>query len=466
MVRSPSQHPAPRSAAPVAGHRAWQDDLTDSASSFSSGDYWVSETFRRPSTSPHLHVENNSGHHPHSRNRQRDRGFPVAVDYSQRRPNVQAPPRSPLYQSDLDRLSLVPEATHTSFLPSPPTNNDAAPVSRTREHRGYEPTLSGLEHHPRQSIRRAQPLAIVQSDIVSSSDAQQAARVIFDARPFPVNDLQYPNQAVNAPRFVAYNEADPGKRRKRTDRAEDKRRKEGISRWHGACFGCRNARKQCDDQEVCNRCRRLSSECFRACSLCWAKKLVCDDVVPCQNCRISEAECIRPSAENTTTRRPHQRHNPPPASPYLQAEPPKSSAHLKSHTMLETKSDLGAPASWRFGFEVKHDTQQGSKRRHSQSLQIGPPRSPLTRRRVSADLLSDESARGMNSDSAYVGSRRYSQQGTDVDLHPSFTQGSTAAVSENDSLKVPDGEDFEVESCSWATEYSHFEDALFDGYTN
>jgi hypothetical protein len=72
----------------------------------------------------------------------------------------------------------------------------------------------------------------------------------------------------------------------------------------------------------------------------------------------------------------------------------------------------------------------------------------------------------MNSDSAHVGSRRYSQQGTDVDLHPSLTQGSTAAMSENDSLKVPDREDFEVESCSWVTEYSHFEDALFGEYTN
>jgi hypothetical protein len=85
---------------------------------------------------------------------------------------------------------------------------------------------------------------------------------------------------------------------------------------------------------------------------------------------------------------------------------------------------------------------------------------------VSADLPSDESARGVNSDSAYVGSRRFSQQGTDVDLHPSFTQGSTAAVSEKDSLKVPDEEDLEAESCSGATEYSHFEEALWDGYRN
>ena len=130
--------------------------------------------------------------------------------------------------------------------------------------------------------------------------------------------------------------------------------------------------------------------------------------------------------------------------------------------MLETKSDLGGPASWRFGFEVKHDTQQGNKRRYTQSLQFGPPWSPLTRRRVSADLPSDESARDVNSDSARVGSRRYSQQGTDVNLHPSFTQGSTAAVSEKGSLKVPDREDLEVDSCSGATEYSHFEEALWD----
>lgn len=130
--------------------------------------------------------------------------------------------------------------------------------------------------------------------------------------------------------------------------------------------------------------------------------------------------------------------------------------------MLETKSGLDGPASWRFGFEVKHD---GNKRRHSQSLQIDPPRS-LTRRRVSADLPSDESARGANSDSACVVSQRFSQQDTDVDRHLSFTQGSTAAVSENDSLKVPDREDLEVESCSGATEYSHFEEALWGGYRN
>jgi hypothetical protein len=128
--------------------------------------------------------------------------------------------------------------------------------------------------------------------------------------------------------------------------------------------------------------------------------------------------------------------------------------------MLETESNLGAPASWRFGFEVKHDAQQRNKRRHSQSLQTGPPRSPLTWRRVSADLLSNESARGVNSDSALVGSRRYSQQGTDVGLYPSFTQGSTAVVSEEDSLEVPDREDPEVGSCSWGTEYSYFEDAF------
>jgi hypothetical protein len=450
VVRSTGQYPAPPSAVLAAGHRARQDGLTDFASPFSSAGHSTSETIRRP---PPLHVQNGSGHHLHARNHQRGQGLPGVVD---------------LYQSDFDRLSLalVLGATHPSLLPSLPTNNDAAPVSRTREYRGSEPTLSGPEHHPRQPIRRAQPPVIVQSDIVSSGEAPQAARAMFDRRSFLVNDLQYPNQAVNAPRFVAHNEADPGKRRKRTDRVEDKRRKEDISRWHGACFGCRNARKRCDGREVCDRCRRLSSECLRTCSLCRANKLVCDDVVPCQHCRISKAECVRPSTENTTTPHSHQRHNLPPASPFLQAEPPRSSAHLKSHTMLETRSDLDGPASWRFGFEVKHDTQQGNKRRYSQSLQIGPPRSPLTRRRVSADLPSDESARGVNSDSAYVGSRRFSQQGTDVDLHLSFTQGSTAAVSEKDSLKVPDEEDLEAESCSGATEYSHFEEALWDGYRN
>jgi hypothetical protein len=83
---------------------------------------------------------------------------------------------------------------------------------------------------------------------------------------------------------------------------------------------------------------------------------------------------------------------------------------------------------------------------------------------VSAELPSDESARGVNSDSACVGSRRCSQQFTDVDLYPSsFTQGSTAVVSDRNTLKVPDREDPEVESCSGATEHSHFDDVFYDG---
>jgi hypothetical protein len=81
---------------------------------------------------------------------------------------------------------------------------------------------------------------------------------------------------------------------------------------------------------------------------------------------------------------------------------------------------------------------------------------------VPADLQSDESARGVNSDSAHAGSRRYSQQATDVDLHPSFTQGSTAVASEKGRLKVPNRQDTELESCSGATVYSHFEEAWFD----
>jgi hypothetical protein len=449
----------PPSATSAAGHRARQDGLTDFASPFSTAGYPTSETIRRP---PHPHVQNSSGHLLHTRNQQRGQGLLVVVNHPQHQPNVQVPPHSLLHQSNLDRLSSAPvlEARHTSFLPSPLTRNDAAPVSRTREHRGSEPTLSGPEYHPRRPTRRAQPPKIVQSDIVSLCEARQAGRVTSNAGSFPVNDPQYPNQAVNASRFVAPDEADPGKRLKRTDGVEDKRRKEGIFKWHGACFGCRKAKKQCNGQEVCNRCCRLGIACLRTCSLCRVKTLPCDDVIPCQNCRTSEAECIRPSAETTTTRRLHQRRNLPLASSSLQAEPPNSSAPLKSHTMSETKSNLSAPASWHFSFEVKHDTQQGNKRRHSQSLQAGRPRSPLTWRKVSADPLSDESARGVNSDSARVGSRRYSQQGTDVDLHPSFTQGSTAVVSEEDS------EDLEVESCSWATRYSHFEDALCAEYRN
>jgi hypothetical protein len=72
--------------------------------------------------------------------------------------------------------------------------------------------------------------------------------------------------------------------------------------------------------------------------------------------------------------------------------------------------------------------------------------------KVSADLPSDESARGVDSDSANVGSRRYSQQGINVDLHPSFTQGRTTVVSEKDGLRVPDREDLEDESYSEAAD--------------
>ena len=462
VVRSTSQYPTPPSAILVAGHRARQDGLTGFASTFPSAGYPTSETIRRP---PHLHVQDSSGHHPHARNQRRGQSLSGVVDSPQRPPNVHVPPRSPHRQSDLDRLSLAPalEVTHASFLPLPPTNNNSALVSPIREHRGSERTLSGPGHHLRQSTRHAQPPTIIQSDAVSFCEAQQAALVTFDTKSFPVNDPQHPTRAVNEPRFVAHDKVDPEKRRKRTDRVEDKQRKEAISKWHGACFGCRKAKKRCDGQEVCNRCLGLGVACFRTCSPCQLdKNLVCDDVVPCKNCQISGTECIRPSAENITTPRSHRRHNLPPASLSLQAEPLKSSAHLKSHTMLETKSDLGAPAAWHFVFEVKHDTTQWNKRRHSQSLQIDPSRSPPTRRRVSADLPSDESARGVNSDSVRVGSRRYSQQFTDIGLYPSFTQGSTAVASRRDSLKVPDREDPEVESCSGATEHSHFDDAFYE----
>jgi hypothetical protein len=457
VVRSTGQYPAPPPAILVAGHRARRDGPTGFAPSFPSAGYPTSETIRRPS---HLHVRDSSGRHLHARNQQRGQGLPGVVDHPQRRPNVHVSPHSPLHQSDLDRLSLasVLKSTPTSFLSPPPTNNNSALVSPIREHHDSESALLDPGHNLRQFIRRVQPPTVIQSDIVSSREAQQPISVMFNTRSFPVNDPQYPNHAASEPRFVAHDEVDPEKRRKRTDRVEDKQRKEAISKLHGACFGCKKAKKQCNGQEVCSRCRGLGVACFRTCSACQLdKKLACDDVVPCKNCQISGMECIRPSSENITTPRPHRRRNLPPASPSPQAEPPKSSVHLKSHTMLETQSDLGAPAAWHFGFEVKHDTQQGNKRRHSQSLQVDPLWSPLTRRRVSADLPSDESARGVNSDSARVGSRRYSQQFTDVDPYPSLTQASTAVVSEKDSLKVHDREYPEIESCS-----SHFEDAWCD----
>jgi hypothetical protein len=131
---------------------------------------------------------------------------------------------------------------------------------------------------------------------------------------------------------------------------------------------------------------------------------------------------------------------------------------------METKSNFDAPAAWRFGFGVKPDLKQEHKRRLSQSLQIGPPRPSRIGHKAPADLQSDESARDVNSHSARVGSRRYSRQTTDVGLHPSFTQGSTAVTSEKDSLKAPDRQDLEGESCSGATETSYFDDAWPDEY--
>src|SRR4051794_37240419 len=180
-----------------------QDGLTNSACSFSSAGYPISETLRRPSAPPHPHVENNSGHHLHPWNRQRGKDLPVQVGHSQRRSNVQAPSRPPLYPLDLDRPSLpqVVEATHNSLSP-PPTNNNSAPVFPIRGHRGSEPTLSCPDYHLRQSTPSAQPPKTIQSEIVSFCEAERADRATFDTRSFPVHDLQYPNQAVNAPRFV------------------------------------------------------------------------------------------------------------------------------------------------------------------------------------------------------------------------------------------------------------------------
>ena len=100
---------------------------------------------------------------------------------------------------------------------------------------------------------------------------------------------------------------------KRTDGVEDKRRKEAIFKRHGVCIACRNARKQCDGGEVCNRCRR-----FQHCVLsdllysARAKHLACDDVTPCQRtAQITGTGVFDPRRRALATLRPYQQRNPP-----------------------------------------------------------------------------------------------------------------------------------------------------------
>ena len=75
-----------------------------------------------------------------------------------------------------------------------------------------------------------------------------------------------------------------------------------------------------------------------------------------------------------------------------------------------------------------------------------------------ADVTSDESVAGINSDIALVGSQSYSQQVTDVELPGTFTAGSTITDSDIDAPNFANKWEADLESSS---ELSHFEEATY-----
>jgi hypothetical protein len=110
-----------------------------------------------------------------------------------------------------------------------------------------------------------------------------------------------------------------------------------------------------------------------------------------------------------------------------------SSAQVNKHTMLETGRQISAPTAWNLTFDVAPAPQNND------------------------ELL----VMGAASESTLLWSQPYSQQSTNVDLHRTFTNGSTKVASEDNSLQVPGKQYIASEVRSVTTDgTSHFEEAM------
>ena len=367
-----------------------------------------------------------------------------------------------LDDSGPSRLSptQVLEATYPSIQVSTFPDNDAVPVSPTLRQANFGPTLTdaGRELFPSTGLQESSEN--FRSQAIPTVEPGHAALVISNTDALSPNGSLHHGEAASERRFVGYGEVDPEKHPKRRDRTEDKHRKQDMGRWHGACFACRKAKRQCKGEEVCNRCRKSGLACVRTCDSCWATKKPCDEKAPCKNCQRLGIDCHRPSVPTITFGDSRADDLPPlPTSPQLAHT--KSTASVNNHTMWETGSTIDAPLSWHMGFGVETGLQRSGKRRRSRSLEQALQDRPREGYAVPADLRSEESPMVGNSDVALAGSQPYSQQITDVDLHQTLTQDSTIVAASEDALNVPNKGWNDWESCSGCTEHSHFDDATY-----
>ena len=224
------------------------------------------------------------------------------------------------------------EPTYSSSQVPASTDNDAVLVSPTLRQAKAELTLTDEGYELSLSPRLPESSRNFPSEISPTVESDYAAMVIPNVGAWSPNDSRHHGNAVSERQFVGYGEVDPEKHTKRIDRAEGKYRGKAMSdSWHGACFACRKAKRQCKGEEVCKRCRSLRLACVRTCDSCWATKKRCDEKAPCKNCQRLGIDCHRPPVPTIISEDSRADDLPPLPTP-LQLGHTKSTAPVNNHT--------------------------------------------------------------------------------------------------------------------------------------
>ena len=363
---------------------------------------------------------------------------PYYLQQAQYRPARQASLGGNLGQPDPDELlrDQVPEAPYlASQLLSPATVVNAV----THPNRFQQYQLGGVSQVARYIPRFAingQALEAPRSELRPAAPAHKPTLVLPNVATPSTGVSDLPQGPVNHLQVILYGEVDPKKPWKRKDTLADKQRKEEMSKVHGACLKCRKARKRCNGEKVCNRCRRAGLNCIRACNSCSSNnKRGCDEGACCKNCQRAGMPCVRPAdsrTEQEVLKQPNLA-----GGVHKPLRTTKSTAQVNKHTMLETARRIQAPTAWGITFDMPP----------------GPP------------YIDNPGIANVGSDSDQIGSQPYSQQSTDVDLQRTFTNhgSSTKVASEHPSihLEVPGKTQPATDLWSGTTDStSHFQEAM------
>ena len=462
MSRVPDRSPLTPAATSVPNHLPQGYGSASFVVPFPPSRHSSREDSRYPSTSLRLPAQISPGNRLQVLTRGVSQAQPLVIHQAQSRQAIQARLRHNSPNSDLGRLfpETAPEAKRLSPLPSPSLENNvifASPIFE-QHNLGHSLLVPGYPLSP--STRLFQNPRHFQSKIAPSVESGQVSHFLPGDGVVSASGLQHPEHVLIGRRFVPYGDTDPGKHAKKKDDIQDKQRKEDLSLWNGACFGCREAKKQCQGKEVCDRCRKLTLLCIRACDSCLSdKKLLCDDGICCKNCQRSATNCCRPSVTSVALGQVPPAVNLPPPPPSKQVKHGQSSTHVNNHPFWETRSAIDAPTAWHVGFGIPTGPQRRGKHCRSGSVKRNFLTVPPLR--VPADVTSNESAADVNSDIALVGSQPYSQQATDVELPGTFTMGSTITYSDVDAPNVANKRETDLESSSGVTELSYFEEATY-----